>query len=110
MKVIALIVAVLAIVVAALSWTVAWENTHTTMTCKVDSKDRTTKSDNSSIVRIYTTDCGVLTVADDTFQGRFNSADVYSSIQPGRTYTFKTVGWRNGFFSDFPNITDAKAH
>jgi hypothetical protein len=101
--------AIVALVIGGGVWNVAaWENTHTTQTCTVQQKDRTATSKGGSDVRIYTTNCGVLTVADDFLQGRWNSADVYSQIQTGHKYTFETIGWRNGLFSQFPNIIGVK--
>lgn len=84
--------------------------------CTVDSKDRaisvssdkdgntTTKTD----YRVYTS-CGVFTVGDNLFFGRFNSADTYGSLHEGSTYDLDVIGWRNGFFSMFPNILTVEA-
>lgn len=74
--------------------------------CTVDDKDRTTNSEGSSVYRIYS-DCGVFNVEDAPFLGKFNSADTYAKIEVGKTYEFETYGFRNGFTSDFPNITQA---
>lgn len=74
--------------------------------CTVDEKDRTTTADGSQY-RVYS-DCGVFTIEDAPFVGQWNAADTYASIEVGKTYEFTTYGWRNGFFSWFPNITDAK--
>lgn len=82
----------------------AWNHDVHTQTCKVVSKDRTSDGDGNSDVRLYTDRCGVLTVEDSIIQHRFNSADVYAQIKSGQTYKFTTVGWRNGFFSTFPNV------
>lgn len=76
-------------------------------TCTVESKDRST-SDGVSVYRVYTEQCGVLGIEDALFQGNFNSADVYSKIEEGKTYQFKTAGWRNGPLSLFPNIIEVK--
>jgi len=75
--------------------------------CHVDGKDRSTTSKGASVYRVYTS-CGVFTIEDNLFLGKFNSADTYARIQPGRTYRITSYGWRNGFFSMFPNITDAQ--
>lgn len=56
--------------------------------------------------RIYSS-CGVFGVQDDVWIGQWNSADTYGSIQVGKTYDFEAYGWRNGFFSTFPNIKNA---
>lgn len=75
-------------------------------TCHVDSKDHTVNSSGDGIYRVYS-DCGVFNVEDAFFLGKFNSADIYASIRPGHDYLFTTYGFRNGFFSWFPNITEA---
>lgn len=56
--------------------------------------------------RVSTT-CGVFQVEDELSQGSWNSADVYASIQVGKTYDFEAYGFRNGFWSAFPNINSA---
>ncbi|UVK59050.1 hypothetical protein SEA_CEN1621_32 [Microbacterium phage Cen1621] len=53
--------------------------------------------------RVYTS-CGVFVVEDNALVGQWNSADTYNAIEPGKVYDFEAVGWRNGFFSLFPNI------
>ena len=72
--------------------------------CVVEDKDRTQNSEGQSDMRIYTENCGVLTVSDNWLKGQFNSADTYSRIDVGSTYDFETVGIRVGLFSLFPNI------
>lgn len=74
--------------------------------CKVTGKDHSYDHKGSSIYRVYSS-CGVFNVEDAPFVGQFNSADTYGSIQIGHTYRFTTYGYRNGFFSVFPNITKA---
>lgn len=92
-----------------------YNSTRTTERCTVDDKDRSIKvhSDGSGNTtsqtdyRIYTSDCGVFTVGDNPFLLKFNSADTYSAIHKGSTYDFDVIGWRNGWFSMFPNILSA---
>lgn len=80
-----------------------------TQTCTVKDKDRTSSVDadgnRSSDARIYT-DCGVMSVGDDLLTGHFSSADTYSNIEVGKTYEFKTRGYRIPFFSRFPNVIE----
>jgi hypothetical protein len=83
-----------------------WENSKSTQVCTVEQKDRTTKKDGGSDQRLYT-DCGVFTVADDVLQGQWNSADTFAQLEEGETYELESVGWRNGFFSTFPNVISA---
>ena len=76
-------------------------------TCKVLDKDRTTNSEGHSEARVYTS-CGTFKVADSLTRGKFTSADTFGRIQEGHTYKFTYHGWRNGFLSMFPNITEAE--
>jgi len=98
---------VLIVVAVVPAYGIIWSNTHTTVTCTVEEKDRTTKAKGGSDQRLYT-DCGVLSVADDWINGQWNSSDLYSQLDAGETYTFETVGWRNGFLSAFPNVVGAE--
>lgn len=83
------------------------ETTSPEQPCTVTDKDHTINpEDGSGIYRIYS-DCGVFNVEDAPFVGQFNSADTYAQIEVGKTYEFTTYGYRNGFFSMFPNIVKA---
>ena len=75
-------------------------------TCTVSGKE-SVRHGESNQYRVYTS-CGTVVVEDALVIGRFDSADVYGAIQPGKTYMFKTGGYRVGFFSMFPNVIDAK--
>jgi hypothetical protein len=75
-----------------------------TLICTVQDKDRTRTEDGGSDSRVYTEECGVLSVKDMIFAGEFNSADTYNSITVGETYTFTTTGKRIGILSQFPVI------
>ena len=72
-----------------------------TPTCTVESKDRTTKREGGSDMRVYTTDCGVLSVADSLLDFDFSSSDRFASIKEGKRYEFTTRSW-------FPNIIKIK--
>lgn len=76
-----------------------------TRTCTVQDKDRSSNSEGNSVHRIYT-DCGTFEIRDALFQGNFNSADVYNSLKPGKTYELRTAGARIGPISSFPNIIE----
>lgn len=75
-------------------------------TCTVSEKDRTRDNEGNSDMRVYTNECGVLKVSDMFFAGEWNSADTYNSIEEGKTYEFKTTGYRIGLFSMFPIIRE----
>lgn len=96
---------IIAAIIGAIWSTIAW-NQHHTMTCVVDTKQATAKSGGGNQYLIYTKNCGQLQVADSITQGKFNSTDTYAAIKEGHSYTFDTVGWRNGFFSAYPNILE----
>lgn len=72
--------------------------------CVVTDKDRATTSEGSSDMRIYTSNCGVLIIGDNVFTGTFDSADIYSNIDVGKTYDFKVTGYRIPLLSMFPSI------
>lgn len=77
------------------------------LTCYVDDKDRASR-DGGSDMRIYTRECGVLKVQDLFWDLRFDSADMFSSIEPGHTYKIHVTGVRVEFFSVFPNVRSAE--
>lgn len=97
-------IAFVGVVAAFPVYGITWSNTHEShQGCTVDDKDRASKKDGGSDMRVYTS-CGVFSVADDVIVGQWNSADIFSRIEVGRTYDLGTVGWRNGLLSSFPNI------
>lgn len=80
------------------------------MTCTVTDKESVTVNSGDrphNQYRVYTDECGTLTVGDTIAIGRFDSADLYGKLQPGTTYTMETGGYRVGMFSMFPNIISA---
>lgn len=46
----------------------------------------------------------VYKIKDSLMQGKFNSSDIYASIEVGKTYTFLIRGTRVEFTSNYPNI------
>lgn len=86
----------------------AWNGSRQTMTCMVESKQATSKKDGGNKYLLFTENCGALEVADSFWNGKFNSTDTFAKIKEGQTYTFDTVGWRNGFFSAYPNVIEAR--
>lgn len=70
--------------------------------CKVNGKESVRQAE-SHQYRVYTT-CGTFVVEDSWFLMRFDSADLYGSIEQHKTYDFEIGGYRNGFLSMFPNI------
>lgn len=87
--------------------------------CTVDSKERTVDvssstdkdgktSTTTTQKKLVYTSCGVFTVDDNIFLLKFNSADTYGALREGETFDLKIIGWRNGFFSWFPNVLSAE--
>jgi uncharacterized membrane protein len=76
----------------------------------VTGKERITKlaKDHDASYYLVYTDKGTFKVDDELILFRFNSSDVYGSIHTDSTYTFRTVGFRSGFFSEYPNIVTNK--
>jgi hypothetical protein len=83
-----------------------------TKVCTVAGKDRVVSTDQNgnrhSEMRVYTDDCGTFVVGDSLVKGQWRSADLFGSLKEGQKYEFKYHGWRNGFLSMFPTITEAK--
>lgn len=78
--------------------------------CVVNDKQaigRSGEDGNTTDYRVFTENCGTFGVQDDPLIGQWNSGDTYGSIRVGETYDFEAYGWRNGFFSTFPNIKQA---
>lgn len=51
-------------------------------------------------------DIQVYEITDSLFQGKFNSSDIYASIEIGKEYTFIIRGTRIGLTSTYPNIVE----
>lgn len=106
--IVGIVILVVVAIVGTLIIGVVHETTTGTLTnCTVSDKDRTTTSKGSSDARLYT-DCGVLRVQDSLLDGIWNSADLYASIEVGKTYDFDTRGIRLGVMSLFPRVTNAE--
>lgn len=90
----------------AIAGEIEW-NQHHTQTCTVESKQATGTKDGGHSYMLFTRECGALQVADAILQGKFNSTDTYAGIKEGHVYTMDTVGWRNGLFSQYPNVLTA---
>ncbi|WP_136057288.1 hypothetical protein [Microbacterium sp. K24] len=73
--------------------------------CTVTDKYVTVSKDKSE--KRIATSCGTFNVEDELSQGQWNSADLYARIEVGKTYDFEAYGFRNGFLSAFPNVSDA---
>lgn len=110
--VVAGIVAVVALVLGGIGFGIANALHEEVKTCTVTDTTRWVTSDGkggqTKEQRVYTEECGILTVEDALFAGAFNSADTFHSIEEGHVYRFTTRGHRIGFLSAFPNIVKAE--
>lgn len=99
------LIAAVAIAATLLIPSCAYMN-HQTRICTVSGKDRISKAEGNSEMRVYT-DCGTFTVEDNLIAG-FNSADLFGRLHPGKKYELETGGFRVGIISEFPKILDAR--
>jgi hypothetical protein len=102
----AIILVILAISLSIASYNVAYMSTEAVVTTKVLKTERVITGSGDSIQSKYLVFCENETfeLTDSLMYGKFNSSDMYGSLQVGKTYTFKVVGWRNHFFSIYRNI------
>lgn len=87
------------------NWGTTYQNDHWA-TCTVTGKDR--GADDGSY-RVYTSDCGQLANEDSLLRNKHNSADYWQKIPDEGVVELRIVGFRAGFFSQFPNIFDVRA-
>jgi hypothetical protein len=84
----------------------------TTKTCTVTDKNRNVSHDRDGKrevqMLVYTQECGTFEVGDSLIKGKFRSADTFGALQNGHRYEITYHGWRNGFLSMFPTITEVK--
>lgn len=82
-----------------------------TVRAMVTDKERQVKSDGdggSTSKYIVFTDKEVFENTDSMIRGKWRSSDVQGSLHAGCTYDFNVYGFRNGPFSIYRNIIDAK--
>ena len=100
---------IIAAVLAAITYPAIYYSKWDTQVATVTDKQRITKTvdgNDQSYYLVYT-DKGTFKVEDSIVLFRFNSSDLYGSIKQDSTYTFRTVGFRAGFFSEYPNVVTA---
>lgn len=83
----------------------AYRSTETNVTATVKRRERV--SDRTGSYYLVFTDKGVYQCSDTWIYGRWDSSDLYSSLEDGKTFTMTVVGWRVPFLSWFPNIIRA---
>ena len=73
-----------------------------TVTCKV--KDKWVKRYDEKDVYLISCDDEVYKIEDLLFFGKFDSSDMYASIDKGKTYKITTTGYRMPYLSEYKNI------
>lgn len=80
-------------------------NTDTYITKTVKKSERVQGRDaNSGAKYLIFTEDEVLENTDTVWYWKYNSSDIYSLIEPGKTYKFRVYGFRIYFFSWYRNI------
>ncbi|MCR9040818.1 hypothetical protein QRX25_14855 [Bacillus sp. L381] len=103
--------AVFAFVVAAPVYTIVSYHNENTYVIKVTDKETKTSGDSSKYLIFGDDDKGNAKVFENTdaiFARKFNSSDLYAEIEIGKTYEFKTIGFRIPFMSSYENIMTIK--
>lgn len=94
------------ILLVAVAYPVTYYSQWSTQEATVTGKERITKvveGNDQSYYLVYT-DKGTFKIGDSIILFRFDSSDLYGSIKADSTYTFRTVGFRSGFLSEYPNV------
>lgn len=107
-----LIMAIIILIAVIISIIITVNFYQTDNTYVVTVTDKVVKnSDDSGKYLIYTTvnDTGEVRVFENTdlfWGGKWNSSDIQASIQIGKTYKFKTLGWRWPRMSWYEDIVE----
>lgn len=70
----------------------------------VKKTERIVSPDGKSSKYLICAEDGVYENTDNILRMKFNSADVYSQLQNGKTYMYDIYGWRVPLLSIYPNI------
>lgn len=74
-------------------------------TYEIEVKDKFIKTaDNEGKYLVVDTNNNTYKIEDLFFIGKFNSTDIYNSIEVGKKYKIKTTGFRIHIFSMYQNI------
>lgn len=96
----------LAIAVTVLSLSACSHFNVVDSSCKVTGKE-SVKLKESHQYRVYTS-CGTYIIEDQLTRFKFDSADIYGSIEIGKEYIITSSGYRVPFLSMFKAINDIK--
>lgn len=100
------------IIIGGSTWAIIKYNHKEYYTVIVTDKQIKRKSKESDVYMIFTEDKNgsvhVFENVDSLLAFKWNSSDMYGEIKKGHTYEFKTIGYRSGFWSMYPNIIEYK--
>jgi hypothetical protein len=82
------------------------DRSETSVEFTVKDKERI-HSGNTSYYLIYT-DIETFKCTDNLFYGKWNSSDMYGSLERGKRYKAQVIGWRIPFLSMYRNIVKMK--
>ena len=101
-----IIISCIIVLFVALAYPIAYYSQWNTYDVQIIDKERITKVTDGSDHSYYLvyTDAGTFKVEDSIVLLRFNSSDVYGKLYKDSVYNIKTVGFRSGFLSEYPNI------
>lgn len=84
------------------------EQTYTAYVTKMEVKTKNRESKYLVFTRLVDTDeVRVFQITDSFSHGRFNSSDLYGSIEENKTYVFTVYGYRTEYLSEYENILSA---
>jgi hypothetical protein len=102
-KFLVVLTVILVLAAAGTTWYALVNSTRRDVTFRVTDKTVKFDSSHNSQYLIFT-NRGVFKDTDSLLYFKFRSSDLYGSLERGRRYTCKVVGWRIGLFSEYPNL------
>lgn len=99
--IITIIITVLIIIAGMFCITLDYQNNEKMV---ITVQEKVVKNADKTSKYLVFTDKGVYEIKDLLFKGKFNSSDIYSSLQIGQTYKIESTGYRVGFFTMYKNI------
>jgi len=102
---IAIVGAVLAVILGTVLWQTEYGTEHN-VTFTIKSLDDQASGNNSHKYLVFTTGGEVYEDTDSMLHDKTDSSNVYALFSPGQTWNCPVFGYRNTFFSSYPDILD----
>ncbi len=91
------------------SYALSDETTYTATVTKMEVKNKSNDSKYLVFTRLVDTDeVRVFQITDSYSHARFDSSDLYGTIEEGKTYVFTVYGYRSEYLSEYENILSAE--